>query len=48
MMIMNWTKITPQKVWSSTYDDNNEYMTLYELAESIYVQYNVSNGTKLD
>ena len=45
---MQWTKITPQKVWSSTYDDNNEYMTLYELAESIYVQYNVSNGTKLD
>ena len=45
---MEWTKITPQKVWSSTYDDSIEYMTLYELAESIYVQYNVSNGTKLD
>lgn len=45
---MNWTNITPKKVWSSTYDDENEYMTLYELAESIYVQYNVSNGTKLD
>ena len=45
---MNWTKITPKKVWSSTYDDNNEYMTLYELAESIYTQYNVSNGTNLD
>lgn len=45
---MQWTKITPQKVWSSTYDDSIEYMTLYELAESIYTQYNVSNGTNLD